>query len=83
MKRGKSRDPDSISKDIIKLGGEAILPYLIRLFNVSINNAWVPEDWKLALIVPIFKSDNKTILSNYSSVSLTSVVCKTYGKSNS
>ncbi len=76
MKNGKSRGPDAISTDIIKLGGEAILPYLTRLFHVSINNSRVPDDWKLAYRCSDFKSGDRTILANYRPVSLTSVVCK-------
>ncbi len=76
MKNGMSRDPDDISTDLIKLGGKAILPYLIRIFHLFLNNSKVPEDWKLAFVVPIFKSGDKTKLCNYRPVSLTSVVCK-------
>ncbi len=43
---------------------------------MSLNNSKVPEDWKLAFVVPIFKSGDKTKLCNYRPVSLTSVVCK-------
>ncbi len=63
-------------RDLIKLGGKAILPYRIRIFHVSLNNSKVPEDWKLAFVVPIFKSGDKTKLCNYRPVSLTSMVCK-------
>ncbi len=76
MKNGKSKGPDDISTDLIKLGRKAILPYLIRIFHVSLNNSKVPENWKLAFVVPIFKSGDKTKLCNYRPVSLTSVVCK-------
>ncbi len=58
------------------VGGEAILPHLTRLFHVSINNSSVPDDWKLATVVPIFKRGDRTVLANYRSVNLTSVVCK-------
>lgn len=76
LENGKSRGPDGISTDFIKLGGEAILPYLLRLFNISINNASLPDDWKAAIVVPIFKNGDKTKVCNYRPVSLTSVVCK-------
>ena len=75
MKNGKSRGPDDISTDI-KLGGESILPYLIRLFNISINNSRVPNDWISALVVPIFKSGSIAMVENHRPISLTSVVCK-------
>ena len=53
-----------------------MVKYLIRLFQVSLNNSKVPSDWKKATIVSIFKSGNRTNLHNYRPVSLTSVICK-------
>ncbi len=76
MKNCKSCGPDGITSDMLKIAGETIIPYLVRLFNVSINNESVPDDWKSALIVPIFKSGQKCEVQNYRPVSLTSVVCK-------
>jgi hypothetical protein len=35
----KSVVPDGISGEILKLGGEAIIPYLARLLGVTVNNA--------------------------------------------
>ena len=36
----------------------------------------VPQEWRDALIVPLFKKGNRSDPCNYSPVSLTSVVCK-------
>ncbi len=65
MKNCKSCGPDGITSDMLKIAGEIIIPYLVRLFNVSINNESVPDDWKSALIVPIFKSGQKCEVQNY------------------
>jgi hypothetical protein len=46
--------PDSVSGEILKLGGEAMIPYLARLLNITIN-ATIPEDGKKAIVVPIYK----------------------------
>lgn len=43
LKLHKSRVVDDIDMDITKPSG---IPYLARLFNVSINNATIPKDWK-------------------------------------
>jgi len=37
------------------LGGEAMTPYLARLHEISLNNATISRDWKLATVVPIYK----------------------------
>ena len=46
------------------------------LFNNSLNQGMVPQEWKKALVTPIHKKGNKKLASNYRSVSLTSITCK-------
>ena len=36
--RNKSVGPDGISGAILKIGGEATIPYLARLLDITINN---------------------------------------------
>ena len=40
----KSVGPDGIPGDILRMGGEAMIPYLARLLEVTINNGILPED---------------------------------------
>jgi hypothetical protein len=47
-----------------------------RLLDVTINNATLTSDWKKAVVVPIYKGGDQSLVSNYRPVSLTSVVCK-------
>jgi hypothetical protein len=42
----KSVRPDDIPGDILKMGGEVMIPYLARLLDISINNGNIPGDWK-------------------------------------
>jgi hypothetical protein len=42
----KSVGPDGVPGEILKLGGEAMAPYLARLLETSLNNAAIPSDWK-------------------------------------
>jgi hypothetical protein len=74
--RNKSVGPDNIPGDILKMGGEAMIPYLARLLDISINNGTIPGDWKKAIVVPIYKGGDRSVVQNYRPVSLTSVVCK-------
>jgi hypothetical protein len=46
--KNKSVGPDGISGEILKLGGEAMIPYLARLLDVTVKNAAIPSDWKKA-----------------------------------
>jgi len=53
-----------------------MIPYLARLLNITINNGTIPRDWKKAIVVPIHKGGDHSVVKNYRLVSLTSVVCK-------
>ena len=53
--KNKSVGPDSVSREILKLGGEATIPYLARLLGITMNNGTLPGDWKRATVFPIHK----------------------------
>jgi hypothetical protein len=59
-----------------KLGGEALIPYLVQLLDIKINSATIPSDWKKPIVVPTYKGDDRSLVANYRPISLTSVVCK-------
>jgi hypothetical protein len=61
---------------VTRLGGKTMIPYLARLFDVTVNNVAIRSDWKKAIAVPINKAGDRWQVSNYRPVSLTSVVCK-------
>ena len=42
--KNKSVGPDNISGEIIKMGGEAMIPYLARLLDLTMNNRTLPGD---------------------------------------
>ena len=43
---------DGVPGEILKLGGEAMTAYIARLLEISLNNATIPRDWKIATVVP-------------------------------
>ena len=51
---------------------------LTMLFRKVIDYEQVPEDWKAANVIPIFKSGNRNTATNYRPVSLTSQICKVF-----
>ena len=53
-----------------------MIPYLTRLLDITMNNNAIPDDWKKAIVVPIYKGGDRSVVGNYRQVSLTSVVCK-------
>jgi len=74
--RNKAVGPDDIPGALLKMGGEAMIPYLVRLLDITTNNGTIPRDWKNAIVVPVHKGGDRSVVKNYRPVSLTSVVCK-------
>jgi len=50
-------------------------PYLARLLEMSLNNATIPSDWKIATVFPLHKGSERSVVSKYRPTSLASVVC--------
>jgi hypothetical protein len=44
--RKKLVGPDGIPGEILKLGGEAMILYHVRLLDITMNNNAIPCDWK-------------------------------------
>ena len=72
----KATGPDKVPVRILKETANIITPILTKRYQQSINTGQIPEDWKNANIVPIFKKGNRSKPSNYRPVSLTSVASK-------
>ena len=53
-----------------------IAPIMTKIFQTSLDSGKIPDDWREAAIVPIFKKGERQLASNYRPVSLTSVSCK-------
>ena len=55
IRSNKSVGPDCIFGEILKLGEEAMIPYLVRQLYITMNNGTLPGDWKKATVIPICK----------------------------
>ena len=73
LKNGKAAGPDTIPTTIIKDIGDIITKPLIIIVNSSLANGVFPTIWKIARIIPIFKSGAKNDVNNYRPISLISV----------
>ena len=73
--KNKSVGPDRVPGELLKMG-EAMIPYLVRLLEIIMNNGTLPGDWRRATVVSVHKGGDRSLVSNYRPVSLTSVVCK-------
>jgi hypothetical protein len=72
----KAPGPDGIGMKFLKQAPFEFSKYLYVLYSKSLCDGVLPEDWKMATVVPIFKKGEKAKPSNYRPVSLTSCVCK-------
>jgi Reverse transcriptase (RNA-dependent DNA polymerase) len=61
---------------MVKLVDNEIIPFLVDIFNLSIQEGKLPEDWKEAIVVPIYKGGERCKIQQYRPVSLTSCICK-------
>ena len=61
---------------MLKETASAIAPSLTTLFNYSVQNGVIPDEWKCSNIVPIPKSSHKALACNYRPISVLSTVSK-------
>ena len=72
----KSNGLDGISAKMLKATVGSITPAVTKLFNMSIISVKFPNEWKLALVIPILKLGNKSDPANYRPISLLSIISK-------
>ena len=66
----KSAGHDGIKSDVIKMVANEISYPLKLLFNKSLANGSVPDELKIAKVVPIYKKDSPECFGNYRPVSV-------------
>lgn len=72
----KAASPDQIPTRILKKTAATIVPSLCKLLNRSLEEGYIPREWKLANVVPVHKKDEKDHEANYRPISLLCIVSK-------
>ena len=73
----KSCGPDDISPILLKCFSQYLSPSLSSLFNRSLRDGELPNDWLNANVCPVYKDKgDKNCVDNYRPISLLSVVSK-------
>ena len=67
---GKSAGYGNIPMSIIKRSIGSISSPLTHIINLSIIHGIVPDELKIARVVPVFKSADKALFSNYRPISV-------------
>ena len=76
LQTGKAVGPSSIPISILKILKSELAGPLQVIFNTSFLTGIVPDKFKLARVIPVFKKGSQTNLSNYRPISLLSVFNK-------
>ena len=74
----KATGPDCLPPRILRDLAEEIAPSLCLIFQQIYNTGETPQDWRDAIVTPIYKKGNKHDPQNYRPVSLTSIACKIF-----
>ncbi|MCG8034729.1 MAG: reverse transcriptase family protein [Candidatus Thiodiazotropha taylori] len=72
----KASGPDQISPRLLKELNHELAPILTKIFSCSLETGIVPDDWKTALVAPVYKKGPKHKPSNYRPISLTCISSK-------
>ena len=72
----KATGPGEIPARIRKETATTIAPSLCKLFNRSLGEGYIPSEWKLADVVPVYKKDETDHVESYRPISLLCIISK-------
>ena len=78
LKKKKAAGMDTIPNEVWIYGGEDLINNLICVIGKVWDGEEIPEDWKTAIIVPLYKKGDANKPSNYRGISLLSSGYKLY-----
>ena len=73
----KASGPDGIPARFLKDMANDLAPSLTLIYQASLQQGRIPDEWRKALITPIYKNGDCSCPANYRPISLTCIVCKT------
>ena len=74
----KGAGPDKIPPIFIQRCADVLSSPLSYIYNRSLSQATFPELWKIAHIIPIFKSGDQSSIKNYRPISILSCFAKVF-----
>lgn len=72
----KAIGPDLVTHKMLKATLFTVIKPLTLLFNRSLADNTFPCFWKIAHVIPLFKKDDPSLVSNYKPVSLLCCISK-------
>ena len=78
MKKGRPPGGDEITAELLKLGGEVVVQWLVSLASSVWESEKIPEDWVKQLTIPLHKKGSYQECDNYRGIALLSVPGKVF-----
>ena len=79
-KNGKTPEQDNINSELYKYAPEELKLRLLQLLNNIYRENRIPNEWRNAVIIPIFKKDDRREPKNYRGISILNACYKIYPK---
>ena len=76
LSSNKATGLDKISCKIIKIAALVIADSLTYIFNQAITLSSFPDEWKMARVIPLYKSGHRNIPGNYRLISILPTISK-------
>ena len=77
LKTSRTTTPDGFSSHTLFTLSSGLARPLASLFEFFFSHCYIPPEWKMSFITPIFKKGSRTSPSNYRPISITSILCRT------
>ena len=72
----RATGPDAMPAHLLCELSAEVAPALSLVFQMSLDTGLIPDDWRMAYIVPVYKRGDKCSAENNRSVSITSIYSK-------
>ena len=78
LKVSKATGMDNLPAKILKISSYLIAPSLTAIFNMSLKSGIYIDEWKMARVIPIYKSENRSKCENYRPISILPIISKVF-----
>jgi hypothetical protein len=73
----RAKDIEGYQAKILNIGGPMLIPHIHELFNLVVKHGF-PKTWTQSLVVPIFKSGDRSNSSTYMTIIISHILAKLY-----
>ena len=80
LKPKKAAGMDNIPSKLVKDCASEISNPLTYIINLSLETSTIPSEWKLAKVIPLFKSGKSSEVDNYRPISILPILSKVQEK---